>query len=162
MEKKNTPEEQTVTPESVVSLREITSETVRPICKLSDTLSETHKKMVAPNAVSIAEAYFEKCAWFRAIYADDTPVGFVMLHDNPEKAEYFLWRMMISGQYHGMGFGKKAMLQIIDHVKSRPGATVLLTSCVPGEGSPEGFYLNLGFKNTGELDEGEMILRLEL
>ena len=59
-----------------------------------------------------------------------------------------------------MGFGKKAMLQIIERVKSRPGARELLTSCVPGEGSPEGFYINLGFKNTGEWDEGEMLLRL--
>ncbi len=162
MEKKNTPEEQTVTPESVVSLREITSETVRPICRLSDTLSDTHKKMVAPNAVSIAEAYFEKCAWFRAIYADDTPVGFLMLYDNPDKAEYFLWRMMTAAQYHGMGFGKKAMLLLIDRVRTRPNAKILETSCVPGEGSPEGFYLNLGFKNTGKWDETEMILRLEL
>ncbi|MCP4685283.1 MAG: GNAT family N-acetyltransferase [bacterium] len=157
-----TPEQPNVGPDSKVTLREITSDTVRPICNLSKTLSETHQKMVAPNAISIAEAYFEKCAWFRAIYADDEPVGFVMLHENTGKEEYFLWRMMIAGKFHGMGFGKKAMLQIIERVKSRPGAKELLTSCVPGEGSPEGFYLNLGFTNTGKWDEGEMLLRLEL
>jgi len=162
MEKNNAAETQPVGPESTVYLREITSETVRPICRLSDTLSETHKGMVAPNSVSIAEAYFEKRAWFRAIYADDTPVGFVMLYDNPDKPEYFLWRMMVAGPYQGMGFGKKAMHLLIEHVKGRPNATAFDTSCVPGEGSPLGFYTKLGFRETGDWDEGEMVLRLEL
>lgn len=61
-------------PEASVSLRVITEETVRAICKLSDSLSAAHKKMVASNADSIAQAYFEVHAWFRAIYADDEPV----------------------------------------------------------------------------------------
>ena len=60
---------------SKVSLREVTSETVRQICKLSDTLSEAQKRMVAPNAVSIAQAHFEKLAWFRAVYEDEEPGG---------------------------------------------------------------------------------------
>jgi hypothetical protein len=30
--------------------------------------------------------YFEPKAWFRAIYADETPVGFVMLFDDPDEA----------------------------------------------------------------------------
>ena len=37
-----------------VTLREITEKSVRPICALSDTLSPSHKKMVADNAISIA------------------------------------------------------------------------------------------------------------
>jgi diamine N-acetyltransferase len=40
------------------------------------------------------------------------------------------------------------------------GATELLTSCVPGDGGPTGFYARLGFVPTGELDPaGEVILR---
>ena len=38
--------------------------------------------LVAPNSVSIAEAHFWPTGWFRAIYADDTPVGFVMIDDH--------------------------------------------------------------------------------
>lgn len=43
-----------ISSDAVVSLREVTAETVGAICKLSDTLLEPQKKMVAPNAVSIA------------------------------------------------------------------------------------------------------------
>ncbi len=143
-----------------VSLREITDKTVVQICKLSDTLTEAQKKMVASNAMSIAQAHFCKYAWFRAIYADEMPVGFMMLYDDPDKPEYFLWRLMIAGPYQGKGYGQKAVEQLIAYVKTRPGAKDLLVSCGEGEASPEGFYIGLGFVRTGEKEENEVILRL--
>jgi len=149
-----------VTRESKVSLREITTETVRGICNLK--VSESQNKFVAPNAVSIAQAYFEPTAWFRAIYADDTPVGFIMFDKNIDKSEYFLWRMMIAEEYQRMGFGYLAMRILIDIVITLPNAKELLTSCVPGDGSPEEFYAKLGFKRTGEKDGDEVIMRLPL
>jgi hypothetical protein len=33
---------------------------------------------------------------------------------------------------------------------------------VQGEGSPEGFYRRLGFELTGEMDEGEAVMKLPL
>ena len=39
-------------PEAVVSLNKITEQTVRQICKLSDTLSEQQQKMVADYAAA--------------------------------------------------------------------------------------------------------------
>lgn len=37
------------------------------------------EKCVASNAYSLAQAHFyPEEAWFRAIYADETPVGFMM------------------------------------------------------------------------------------
>ncbi len=72
----------------------MTSQTVEDVCALS--VAPGQERFVAPNAVSIAEAYFCKKAWFRAIYADETRVGFLMLHDDPQKGEYHLWRFMIA------------------------------------------------------------------
>jgi diamine N-acetyltransferase len=149
-------------PDAKVTLREVTAETVREICKLSDTLTPPRKYMVAPNAVSIAQAHFEEHAWFRAIYADETPVGFLMLYDDPEEPEYFLWRLMVAGPHHGKGFGRRAIELLIEYVKTRPGAKVLGTSCGQGPGSPEGFYRKLGFERTGEMLGHEVGLSLEL
>ncbi len=151
-----------ITPDSKVTFREITFETVRQICNLSDSLSDAQKRMVAPNAVSIAQAHFNKHAWFRAVYADDEPVGFIMLYDNPEEYDYFLWRFMIAGPYQSMGFGKRAIALLIEYVKTRPNAKQLGVSCGEGEASPEEFYKKLGFKRTGEMDGEEVVLRLEL
>jgi diamine N-acetyltransferase len=143
-----------------VTLREITEDTVDAILALNVADSQTG--FVATNAKSIAQAHFSKSAWFRAIYADETPVGFIMLDDQPEKPEYFLWRLMIDERYQRMGFGRKAIEILLDYVRVRPGAKELLTSCVPGDGSPEGFYQRLGFARTGEFDEGEAVMRLDL
>jgi diamine N-acetyltransferase len=155
----NEPEKE-VTRESVISLREVTADTVRAIIRLK--VKPEQEQFVANNATSIAQAYFEPKAWFRAIYADETPVGFVMLYDDPEKPEYFLWRYMLDSRYQRMGFGRQALLLFIDHVRSRPNATELLTSYVPGEGSPRPFYLGLGFVETGEVEDGENVVKLVL
>ena len=156
------PETKELGPQATVSLREITEETVREVCNLSDTLTPPRKFMVAPNALSIAQAHFTDNAWFRAIYADETPVGFLMLYDDPQEAEYFLWRLMIAGPHHGKGFGRRAIGLLIDHVRTRPGATVLETSCGQGPGSPEGFYRKLGFERNGQVYGKEVGLSLTL
>lgn len=145
-----------------VSLREVTEETVISICRLSDTLSPQQQKMVAPNAISIAEAYFSPKAWFRAIYASETPVGFIMLYDDPDEPEYFLWRLMIAGPYQGKGYGRQAVERLIEYVRSRPGARELLVSYEPIEGGPEPFYKKLGFEPTGKVLDGELVARLAL
>ena len=147
---------------SVLALREITQETVIQICRLSDTLSEPQQNMVADNARSIAQAHFSDKAWFRAIYAADTPVGFIMLYDDPDAPEYYLWRLMIAGQHQGMGFGRRAVELLVDYVRTRPNATELLTSHVPIDGGPGPFYEKLGFVATGEEDDGELVMRLTL
>ncbi len=149
-----------VTTESKVSLREITEKTVRTICDLK--VDDLQQKFVATNAVSIAQAYFSDKAWFRAIYADDLPVGFLMLEKDTKKQEYFLWRMMLDDRYQRMGFGYKAMILLIEYVKTLPDATELLTCCVPGDGSPEEFYRKLGFERTGEKDGIEVVMQLPL
>jgi len=145
---------------STITLREVTEESVRTICGLS--VHDKQKKFVAPNAVSIAQAYFSKYAWFRAIYAGEIPVGFVMLEDQPDKPEYYLWRFMIDSRYQNMGFGRNAITLLVNHVRTRPGATELLTSVVQARGGPEDFYEKLGFQLTGDYEDGEAMMKLIL
>ena len=144
----------------IVTLREITEKTVRTITSLE--VAENQKCFVAPNAVSLSQALFSDKAWYRAIYADDTPVGFVMLHIDTEKSEYFLWRYMIGSKFQGQGYGFEAMKLIIEYVRGLPKAKQLITSYIPGDGDPSGFYLKLGFVETGEMEDEERVLALEL
>jgi len=147
-------------PHTTVSLREVTQENLKSVLALKVTKDQ--EKFVASNAVSIAEAYFAENAWFRAIYADETPVGFLMISDVPEKAEYYLWRFMIDAEHQGKGYGRKALELLIEHVRTRPNAKAFYTSHRKGEGSPEGFYLKMGFIRTGEMWHGDFLMKLEL
>jgi diamine N-acetyltransferase len=146
--------------DSVVTLREVTRDNVRAICALE--VREDQRGFVAPNSFSLAEGSVTPTAWYRAIYADETPVGFVMLNEEPEKPRYYLWRYMIGGEYQKLGFGRRALEQVIEHVRTHPGATELLLSFVPGEGSPRDFYARLGFEETGAQHFTELEMRLDL
>jgi len=143
-----------------VTLRRITAKTVRAICNLN--VSDNQKKLVAPNAVSIAQAYFCRNAWFRAIYADETPVGFVMLYEVPKRGKYYLWRFMIDSKYQGRGYGRRTLELVIERVKKLPKAKALTLSVVRAEGGAENLYLESGFMFTGKIEEGEHVMKLNL
>lgn len=146
---------------STVTLREITKDNLSAIFQLK--VDESQEQFVAPNTMSIAQAYFDReRAWFRAIYADETAVGFLMLDDDPDKREYFLWRLMIDRRFQGLGYARRALELLIAHVKTRPGAVELKTSYVPGENGPARFYQKIGFVETGEILEGELVTSLKL
>jgi diamine N-acetyltransferase len=149
-----------VTRDAVVSLRPVTPENVYEVLRLR--VSKEQEQFVADNARSLAEAAYNPFAWPRAIYADETPVGFVMLYDNPHTAEYFLWRLLIDGRYQRLGLGRAAVEQVIDYVAGRPNAVRLGVSYVPAEGSPQPFYSSLGFVETGEVDDGERVMQLDV
>ena len=144
-----------------ISLREVTADSVRNILRLK--VAPNQEQFVASNAASIAEAHFNpERAWFRAIYADETPVGFLMLYDDPAEPTYFLWRFMIDSRFQGRGYGTRALRLLVEHVRSRPDAAVLGVSYVPGDGSPETFYKKFGFEETGDMDDDEVIAQLLL
>ena len=155
-----------VSPESLVTLREITPENSEAIFALS--VADSQKHLVASNERSIAQAHFEESAWFRAIYADEEPVGFLMLHDEtlraePREAGYLvLWRMMVDERFQGMGFGWKAMALVIAYARTRPGVERLQTSWRQDEGNAGDFYRKLGFAPTRVDEDGEQWAALEL
>ena len=142
-----------------IQLREITKDNLNSILKLK--VSESQNQFVATNAVSIAQGTYEEKAWFRGIFDDDEPVGFVMLELEEETGDYYLWRYMIAEQHQGKGYGKTALVHIINMVKGLPNAKTLSLSYVPADGSPRPFYQKLGFAETGEVEEGERVMKLD-
>lgn len=145
-----------------VQLQAVTGDTFLGICLLSDTLVEPQSHMVATNVYSMAQAHFNPHARFWAIHAGRTPVGFMMIVDDDQTPEYFLWRFMIGAPYQGREYGRQAIERLVEYLQTRPGAKELGVSCGQGEGSPEGFYRRLGFEPTGEFYDDEMVLKLAL
>ena len=154
------------TQDTAVALREVTAGTVRAVTDLR--VSAEQEGYVAGNAVSIAQAYFARDAWFRAIYADETLIGFAMLRDgtllapDSAKPEVSLWRFMIAHEHQKRGYGREALSLLVAHARSRPKVTSLETSYVAGPHGPRDFYLAFGFQPTGEVKaNGEVCLTLQ-
>jgi diamine N-acetyltransferase len=149
-------------PTSTVHLREITDANRSAVVALA--VSPAQEDFVA----TVAESLTEAAETPDAVYAGDEPVGFLMLSDgitvdNPDYlGPYFLWRLLVDQRHQGKGYGAAALARAVEHVRTRPDARVLITSAVPGPGSPLGFYLAHGFHETAEVRDGEVVLELEL
>ena len=141
-------------PDAPITLREIDDDNVRAVTDLD--VSPHQRAFVAPNALSLAQYGVTTKAWTRAVYAVDTPVGYVLLSDDDVRERYYLWRFMIDRRYQGRGYGAAALDLVVAYVKSRPGAKGLFTSYVPLSGGPGPFYHRRGFVDTGVEDDGEL------
>jgi GNAT superfamily N-acetyltransferase len=152
----------------VVTLRELTDDNRDAVLSLRVAPGQERFVSSVRKSLDDAVAYPEGNAWYRAVYADDTPVGFVMVSWNvtPRPPDiigpWFLWKLLIDRDHQGHGYGAEAVRHVAATVRAE-GAAELLTSYVPGSGGPAGFYERLGFVPTGEVDaEGEIIVRLPL
>ena len=80
---------------------------------------------------------------------------------NEVTTEAYLWRLMVDRFHQRRGIGRRVVEIVIDRARGW-GAPALDTSWVPGPGSPEPLYRSMGFEPTGEIDDGEVVARLEL
>jgi diamine N-acetyltransferase len=141
------------------SLREITKETVRLVTALD--VGPDQQGLVAPNSVSIAEAYFEPKAWFRAIYLGEEPAGFAMVWRDPDERVFYIWRFMVDARFQGKGVGRRALELLLDEARA-DGVDEVTLSVVPGPHSALAFYEQCGFETTGEMHGGEAEMKLTL
>jgi diamine N-acetyltransferase len=124
------------------------------------------ERFVAPVVKSIAEAYVRPdTTWPRLILDDDRVVGFVMgAFDTDNEVDAFragIWRLNIAAGEQGRGYGRFAVNAIAREARRR-GLSRIAVLWERGEGSPEEFYLRLGFRPTGEEFSGEVVGELRL
>lgn len=151
-----------------ITLREITEDNRESVLAVRITPAQERFVTTVVDSLDEAADHPEGNPWFRAVYAGEQPVGFVMLSWDVEpqppeiNGPWFLWKLIIDHRHQRRGYGREVVRQVVELVRAN-GGTELLTSHVPGEGGPAGFYASLGFVPRGDLDpEGEIILRLPL
>lgn len=143
---------------------EITPDNVRAAIKVE--VREDQNTFVAPVIFSLAEAYASReTAWPRLILDGEKPVAFIMANFDPDEKEpdyrCGIWRLNVAAGEQGKGYGRFAVQAVLDEARRR-GQKRVTVSWVPGEGSPEEFYLRLGFRKTGKMDEDELVGELFL
>lgn len=124
----------------------------------------------APNDYSLeqAEECEEECPGVArpfAIYADESVVGFCMFAIDPEEEDpddrYWLWRFMIDKNQQGKGYGQAALSEIIKYFRNI-GADTLFLSTEPENECGVHIYHKAGFVETGDIDDGEAVMKLIL
>jgi diamine N-acetyltransferase len=143
----------------MVNLRKITEEIFSPIIKMK---MPDDQHFVAPNVYSLAEAWLYPCARPFAIFNDDQLVGFLMLDWDEEEKDLGIWRLMITLDQQNKGYGQATLRLVIEMAKKERIFKTLSLDYVPENKIGEHIYTKLGFRPTGEVDEGEIVMTLNL
>jgi len=163
----------------MIELRDITWDNFYKVIGLK--LKEGQENFVASNEYSIAQAYVsrandEYASMPFAIYKDTEVVGFAMMdyeenddddfiyREYGDTLVYTFFRFMIDAKHQGKGYGREAMVKILDFLKTYPQgpATAIVLSYEPDNHVAKKLYESLGFVETGHLEDGEMVARLAL
>ena len=140
-----------------ITLREITPENFKECVELK--VADAQKNFVAPNVMSIAWTKVYPTANPLAVYAGDEMVGFVMFGLDTEDNRFYLGRLMIDEKHQGRGCGRAATLEVIERLKQNEDCKEIYLSFAPENENAEKLYKSIGFERTGEISEGEIVMR---
>lgn len=147
-----------------IEFKEITNDNVADICGLE--VFEHQKSFVAPNVLSLAEAYASINEGLFAkpfgIYSNGLLIGFIMIGygtasdpDEPTIVDgnYTLWRLMIDKKYQGKGYVKYVLQAAIRYVKTFPAGKA---DYVWLSYERENEYVKKIYEKSGFIENGEM------
>ncbi|NUT93303.1 MAG: GNAT family N-acetyltransferase [Saccharothrix sp.] len=140
-------------------LEPVTEDNYRAVIALE--VHEEQRSFVATNLRSIADAWIHRPKMQPlALYSGDELVGFTLLYRD-EPHDLHIVRFMIDRRAQGRGLGRKGLAAIADIARSE-GRTQLTLSLVPANAVAHGLYAAFGFRETGEVDEGEIVMKHDL
>ena len=143
-----------------VTLRPIARDNLWAVVDLK--VQSGQEEFVADNIDSIANAYVEPTFVPLGVYAGDELVGFAMYGQHPDTGAWWVIRLMIDREHQGKGYGRVAMEAVIDMMADRVGCEEIVTSFVPANAIAARLYASLGFRPTGEIEDGEPLVLLRL
>ena len=157
-----------------IHLEKVTEDNVEAIVNLR--VSKEQRNYVASNKWSLIDAYLSLAdgepVFPFGIYNGKTPVGFIMISyyndwkgyereawlnsDSyrfyKDKYYYYIWRFMIDKRFQGRGYGKEALKQALDFIRTYPcgKAQYCVLSYEPSNEFAKKFYGSFGFEELNE------------
>jgi len=143
-----------------IELKEVTADNLGKISKLK--VKESQQNFVAPNALSVAQSKFYPSWVCLAANTGEEPVGFAMYGIEDEDNSLWIIRMMIDETFQGKGYGRQLLASTVEHIRNNYNCSEIFLSFVPGNDTAKKLYESFGFKDTGRVEEGEIVYRLQL
>lgn len=143
-----------------ILLKEVTKENWYDCATLE--LHKEQEGIVAPNWNSIIVSLLFEDWNAKCVYNDDELIGFLLYGVDEDTNRPILVRYMIDKKFQGKGLGKKAILKLLDLMKTEYGNVKFYTTVSSENISAESLYKSVGFEKTGEImwDENLMVIQL--
>jgi diamine N-acetyltransferase len=97
-----------------------------------------------------------------AIFLNEDVIGFLMWAVDPADSSCWLGGILIDQQYQRRGYGRQAIQAAISMLAEQHGHQNFALSYQPSNIVAKTLYQSLGFVETGELEDDEVVARLSL
>ena len=94
--------------------------------------------------------------------ADGEVVGHVMWAYEPADGSHWIGGMVVDAAEQGTGVGRAALLATLAHLAALPGAQEIRLACHPDNAAAAGLYRSVGFDDTGEREDGDVVCALRI
>ena len=148
-----------------IILKDVTKENWMECINLrssKDRVNSIFEEFVASNAFSIAQSKIEEEWVTKAIYDNETLIGFTMYGFYEKYKFYEISRLMIDYKFQQRGYGTQALLKIIDEMKNYKNCKEIFLTIGQGNEIAIKIYKEIGFKDTGRIIANELVYKLEL
>lgn len=146
--------------EKRVSLRPVGQENWREVARLK--VSDAQRAFVAEPSSYLALCCYGQDWRPLAIYLDEQVIGFMMWTTDPADESCWLGGVFVDQGMQKRGIGKRAVQLVIDMLKREYGYHDFALSYQPANLTAKGLYGKLGFVETDEWEDDEIVARLSL
>lgn len=119
------------------------------------------ERFVAPVAYYLCLCHYGQTWQPLAVYAGPDVVGFVMSAVDPSDGSHWIGGLTIDASQQRQGIGRATVASLLARFRSA-GATEAALSYDPGNAAARALYASVGFHETGEHVDGEVVARLSL
>ncbi|GIP31830.1 diamine N-acetyltransferase [Paenibacillus sp. J2TS4] len=121
---------------------------------------ENGRKFIVPIVYSLAESKYETHLCPLAIYNKKELIGFTMYGHDPDDGNYWIYVFMIDKRAQGQGFGRAALTHLVEHICNRHQVHKVVLGHKPENEKAMRLYESVGFADTGQRINGEIIRQL--
>ena len=125
--------------------------------------AEGQDRFVNTTAYYLALCHYGDQGWQPlGIYLEDEVVGFAMWAVDPADQSHWIGGLIIDRNHQGRGVGRAAMRALIRWLESKPRCKQIALSYHPENPVARRLYRNLGFTETSEMEDDELVARLNV
>jgi diamine N-acetyltransferase len=146
--------------EAQISLRPVTQDNWRQVARL--IVSETQREFVAEPCYYLSLCCYGKDWQPLAIYLGEQVIGFMMWTIDPADESCWFGGIMVDLSMQGRGYGQQAIQTAITKFHNEHGRRNFALSYNPANLPAKYLYRKLGFTETDEWEEDEIVARLTL
>lgn len=143
----------------MISFRPVNKDNFKDCIRIETGISDEY---LAPIATQIAMSYVYPSKIPLAVYDDQNLIGFVSYEKDTEpRIAYDILVIVIRSELQGRGLGRLTLESFIEYLFDFSDCDVITLNYNPENDRAGSLYRSLGFKETGDMFQKEIVLELK-